>query len=300
MAIPDYQQFMLPLLKLAGDKQVHSIREAYDLLPEQFGLSESEKNDLLPSGKQLVINNRIGWARTYLKNAELLAVPKRGQFEITDRGINLLKQNPQKLDNNTLMEYPEFQDFKIRKSEEEVTIEIQPDKTNPEEMLENAYVEINNELASDILDNIKSSSPAFFEKLVIDLLLKMGYGGSRKDAGQAIGKSGDEGIDGIIKEDRLGLDVIYVQAKRWETVVGRPEIQKFAGALQGQRAKKGIFITTSNFTSDAVSYVKNIDSKIILIDGETLTKLMIEHNVGVSLTSSYEIKKLDSDYFEEQ
>ena len=305
MAIPDYQTFLLPLLKLAGDNQIHSIREAYQILPEQFNLTDEEKRELLPSGQQAVVDNRIGWARTYLKKAGLITQPKRGQFQITERGQNVLRQNLDKIDLDYLTQFPEFQDFKMKKNKPDDT-DLEPqkpmsliEKKNPQERLEYAYEEINNEVSQELLDTVKSVSPGFFEKLVIDLLVKMGYGGSRKDAGQAMGKAGDEGIDGIIKEDRLGLDVIYIQAKRWEAVVGRPEIQKFAGALQGQRAKKGIFITTSNFTKEALSFASHIDNKIILIDGETLTKLMIEHNVGISTASVYEIKKIDSDYFEE-
>lgn len=305
MAIPDYQTFLLPLLKLAVDNQIHSVREAYQVLPEQFNLTEEEKRVLLPSGQQTIVNNRIGWARTYLKKACLITQPKRGHFQITERGQNVLRQNLDKINLDFLTQFPEFQEFRTKKNKpDEADIEIQEplplaEQKNPEELLEYAYEEINNEISQELLETVKAVSPAFFEKLVIDLLIKMGYGGSKKDAGQAIGKSGDEGIDGIIKEDRLGLDVIYIQAKRWDNVVGRPEIQKFAGALQGQRAKKGIFLTTSSFTKEALFFASNIDNKIILIDGETLTKLMIEHNVGISTASVYEIKKIDSDYFDE-
>ena len=301
MAIPDYQQFLLPLLKLSEDCQVHSMQEAYQDIPDQFGISEEERSLLLPSGKQYVVNNRISWAKTYLKKACLIKQPERKFFQITDRGLDVLKSDPEKIDNDFLMQFPEFQEFRTKKNDQgtEEPGDGKSDEKNPEERLEYAYLEINNELALELLDTIKSSTPSFFEKIVVDLLLKMGYGGSRKDAGKSIGKSGDEGIDGIIKEDRLGLDVIYIQAKRWENIIGRPEIQKFAGALQGQRARKGVFITTSGFTKDAMEYASHIDSKIILIDGEKLTDLMIEHNVGVSTASIYEIKKIDSDYFEE-
>ena len=259
---------------------------------------------MLPSGQQTIVDNRIGWARTYLKKAGLITQPKRGLFQITERGQNVLRQNPEKIDLEFLTQFPEFQEFRAKRNksdgEPETQEELTPiDPKNPIERLEDAYQEVINDISQELLDMVKNVSPAFFEKLVIDLLVKMGYGGSRKDAGQAVGRSGDEGIDGIIKEDRLGLDTIYIQAKRWDSVVGRPEIMKFAGALQGQRAKKGIFITTSNFTKDALAYASNIDSKIILIDGESLTQLMIEHNVGISTASVYEIKKIDSDYFEE-
>jgi len=302
MAIPNYQQFMLPFLKLLKDGNEHSLREAYQVLPDMMNISEEEKREYLPSGKQPIVHNRIGWARTYLKKAKLITTTRRGHFIITDRGKEVIQSNPDKIDNDFLMQFPEFQEFKTTRNDqdEEGTASVKTfDEKNPEELLEYAYEEMNNELAQELLDTIKTASPSFFEKLVLDLLLKMGYGGSRRDAGQSIGRSGDEGIDGIIKEDRFGLDVIYIQAKRWENVIGRPEIQKFAGALQGQRAKKGIFITTSDFTKEAYGFVSNIESKIVLINGETLTKLMIEHNVGVSPVSSYEIKRIDNDYFEE-
>lgn len=305
MALPDYQAFLLPLLKLAANGQIHRIQDAYQILPEQFNLTDEEMRAFLPSGKQTIVKNRIGWARTYLKKANLISQPKRGLFQITDRGLDVLQDKPERLDNEYLMRFPEFQEFRAKKNEAYNTDDeskesiIFKEEKNPEELLEYAYEEINNEVSQELLETVKAATPTFFEKLVIDLLLKMGYGGSRKDAGQAIGKTGDEGIDGIIKEDRLGLDVIYIQAKRWDNVIGRPEIQKFAGALQGQRAKKGIFITTSSFTKDAIDFASNIDNKIILIDGEMLTKLMIEHNVGISTASVYEIKKIDSDYFEE-
>jgi restriction system protein len=226
--------------------------------------------------------------------------PKRCWYQITERGIEVLKKNPQKIDIKFLHKFPEFVEFLETKRDESsvtATTVVMPSETNPEEALESAFQELKHTLASDILQSVKDCSPQFFERLVIDVLVKMGYGGSRKEAGQAIGKSGDEGIDGIIKEDKLGLDIIYIQAKRWENPVGRPETQKFVGALQGQRARKRIFITTSNFTKDALDYVKNIESKIILIDGALLAELMIEHNVGVATVASYEIKKIDSDYF---
>lgn len=304
MAIPDYQSFLLPYLKLAGDNQIHSCREAYQILREQCNLSEDEKRQMLPSGQQTIVDNRIGWARTYLKKAGLINQPKRGLFQITERGKNVLRQNLEKIDLEFLTQFPDFQEFRAKRNkpndESDTQEELTPiDRKNPIERLEDAYQEVINDISQELLDTVKDVSPSFFEKLVIDLLVKMGYGGSRKDAGQAVGRSGDEGIDGIIKEDRLGLDTIYIQAKRWDSVVGRPEIMKFAGALQGQRAKKGIFITTSNFTKDALAYASNIDSKIILINGESLTQLMIEHNVGISTASIYEIKKIDSDYFEE-
>jgi restriction system protein len=301
MAIPDYQTIMLPLLKFASDQKEHSVHEAIKILADQFNLSEEDKKEMLPSGQQEVFVNRVGWARTYMKKAGLLESPKRGTFIITERGKKVLTSNPSKIDNKLLTNYDEFKEFKKKKkkSEEEMEILEFQDKT-PEEAFETAYENLRTELSSDILEHLKKSDPTLFEKIVIEVLVKMGYGGSLRDAGKAIGKSGDEGIDGIIKEDRLGLDIIYVQAKRWEATVGRPEIQKFAGALQGQRAKKGIFITTSNFSKDALDFASKIESKIILIDGDQLAEYMIDFNVGVTTTSKYELKKIDLDYFVEE
>lgn len=301
MAIPDYQTLMLPLLKFASDQKEHSIQEAIKSLAEQFKLTEEEKREMLPSGQQEIFFNRVGWARTYLKKAELLSSPKRGIFVITERGKKLLDSNPSKIDNKLLSSFEEFREFRKRKTEldEDTESNTNQDKT-PEEAFELAYENLRTELSTEILEHLKKSDPTLFEKIVIEVLVQMGYGGSLKDAGRAIGKSGDEGIDGIIKEDRLGLDIVYVQAKRWESNVGRPEIQKFAGALQGQRAKKGIFITTSNFSRDAIDFASKIESKIILIDGEQLADYMIDFNVGVTTTSKYELKKIDLDYFVEE
>jgi restriction system protein len=301
VAIPDYQTIMLPLLKMASDKAEHVFREAVDILANEFNLSDEERRELLPSGQQEVFSNRVGWARTYMKKAGLLETPRRGRLKITQRGLDVLAQNPQKINVTFLDQFKEFQEFRTFKRDKTILKEkeeIETD-TTPEEALENAYQNLRSDLASDLLQQIKDSPPSLFEKIVIELLVRMGYGGSRKDAGKAIGKSGDEGIDGIIKEDRLGLDIIYIQAKRWENTVGRPEIQKFAGALQGQRAKKGIFITTSNFSREAYDYASRIDTKIVLIDGEQLTQYMIDNNIAVTPISSYEIKRIDSDYFNE-
>lgn len=301
MAIPDYQSIMLPLLKLASDKKEHSVREAIEYLASFFKVSEAELQELLSSGQQTIFDNRVGWARTYLKKAGLLDSPKRGVFIITDKGLSALKSNPQKITVAFLRQYPGFLEFQTvkKESKEAEDGEVSVQQT-PEESLEYGYQKLRQALAQDLLDKIKSCSAMFFEKLVVELLVKMGYGGSRRDAGQAIGKSGDEGIDGIIKEDKLGLDVIYIQAKKWEGAVGRPEIMKFVGALQGQHARKGIFITTSYFTEDAMQYAKKVDSKIILIDGNELSKLMIDYDIGVARMASYDIKRIDSDYFSEE
>jgi len=302
--IPDYQSIMLPLLRLASDGETHRFRSAVEKLGEEFGLSSEERRELLPSGKQPTFDNRVGWARTYMTKAELLDSPKRGLFQITPRGSKVLSENPLSINVSFLEQFDEFLAFRTQRNPKNESSAAPPvtsstDDSTPEETLESAYQSLRSDLATEILETVKGCSPAFFEDLVVDLVVKMGYGGSRKEAGQAIGRSGDEGIDGIIKEDRLGLDIIYIQAKRWEAVVGRPEIQKFAGALQGQRARKGIFITTSSFSREATDYVKNIDTKIILIDGPTLADYMIDNNVGVSLEATYELKRIDSDYFSE-
>ncbi len=301
MAIPDYQTVMLPLLKFLADGGEHSLREAIDSLSDEFSLSEAERTELLASGQQAIFNNRVGWARTYLKKAGLLDSTRRGFFRITDRGKKVLSQGPSRIDVNFLEQFDEFVQFRSIRKEKNHAEEASADATDqtPEESLESAYQKLREGLASEILQITKSCSPAFFELLVVDLLVKMGYGGSRREAGQALGKSGDGGIDGIIKEDKLGLDIIYIQAKRWDGTVGRPEVQKFAGALQGQRARKGIFITTSAFTKDATDYATLIETKIILIDGARLTELMIDHGVGVATQAIYEIKRIDSDYFAE-
>ena len=302
MPIPDFQSIMLPLLKFAGDGQEHSLRETIEALANEFNLTEEERSELLPSGQQAIFDNRVGWARTYLKEARMLEKTRRGYYRITERGQETLRQNPSDINKAFLMQFPEFVEFlkRTRIGSDEAEDERGNETQTPEEAIETAYQKLRQELAIEILQMIKDRPPAFFERLVIDLLVKMGYGGTRKDAGEAIGRSGDGGIDGIIKADRLGLDVVYVQAKRWESVVGRPEIQKFAGALQGQRARKGIFITTSTFSQDALDYVAWIDSKIVLIDGDRLAQLMIDHNVGVASMASYELKRIDSDYFTEE
>jgi restriction system protein len=303
MTIPDFQAIMLPLLQYASDGKEHSLRDAITFLADVFNLSDEERKSLLPSGQQTVFDNRVGWARTHLKKAVLLEYPKRGFFQITDRGKDLLIQNPTKINIKFLNQFPEHIEFLNSKkdndkSEPEI---IEISETTPQESIEFGYQKIRKELELELLNRVKSCSPDFFERLVVDLLVKMGYGGSRRDAGRAIGKSGDGGIDGIIKEDKLGLDIVYIQAKRWDnTVVGRPEIQKFVGALHGQRARKGVFITTSRFSQEAREYVSIIDSKIVLIDGQELAQLMIDNHVGVSTVSIYEIKKIDSDYFTDE
>ena len=302
MVIPDYQTAMLPLLKLAADGTEHPFREAVDRLAEEFGLTDAERSELLPSGTAHVFASRIGWARTYLKQAGLLSAPRRGNFRITPEGAALLAKRPARVDNTLLSQYDTFRAFRARgKAEEEQIaqpIVVTAAEQTPEDAMALAYQRVRKELEAELLEQIKDASPAFFERLVVDLLVAMGYGGSRQDAGRAIGRSGDGGIDGMIKEDKLGLDVIYIQAKRWEGVVGRPEIQKFAGALQGQRANKGVFITTSSYTREAVDYANLISTKIILVDGDLLVKLMVDHNVAVARIGTYDLKRIDTDYFE--
>lgn len=304
--IPDYQTIMLPLLKLASDNEIHKFRDIVESLAEHFKLTDEEKKELLPSGNQAIFDNRVGWARFYLTKADLLKSEKRGTYQITEQGLDFLNKNPKDLRTKDLENFKAFSDFKnsIDKKNKTETKdsgfkEIAKTEETPEEALEYAYLKLKNDLSRDLLDTIKNCTPSFFEKLVIDVLTKMGYGGSRKDAGKALGKSGDGGIDGIIKEDKLGLDTIYIQAKRWENTVPVREIRDFAGALLSKKARKGIFITTSNFPKSAFVFVESIEHKIILIDGERLTDLMFEYNVGLSTQSTYEVKRLDSDYFDE-
>jgi restriction system protein len=295
---------MLPLLQQFGDGKEHSLHEILGQLAQEFSLTEQDINELLPSGKQTTFYNRVGWARTYFTKSGLLEMTRRSHYKITARGKEVLKSNPKQINMKFLEQFPEYIEFKEKegtrkkgqRSDDSDEEEQNASKT-PEEILEYAYQEIRDNLAQEILSLVKKSSPAFFERLVVELLVNMGYGGSRREAARAVGQTGDEGIDGIIDEDRLGLDTIYIQAKRWEPVVGRPEIQKFVGALMGKRARKGIFITTSNFTSDAVNYVSNIDFKVVLIDGKRLAEFMIDYDIGVTGSTVYQLKRIDSDYF---
>jgi restriction system protein len=290
MAIPTYEQAMIPVLRvLAADGQRHR-RDIGTAVADALGLTDSERQQLLPSGKHRVILNRVGWALSYMKQARLVEAPKRGVYVITERGRRVLEEMPSGIDAEFLERFAEFRDF----------LSAAPTPVqSPEEALEIAYSRLRATLEADLLEAVKTASPAFFEELVVDLLVRMGYGGSRPEAARAVGRTGDGGIDGVIDEDRLGLDVIYVQAKRWENTVGRPDIQKFAGALQGQRARKGIFITTSAFSREAEEYAQRIDSRIVLIDGARLAALMFDFDVGVNARGAYTVKQLDSDYFEE-
>ena len=302
MAIPDYQSIMLPLLELAGDGKTHLFRQAIKALAQRFALTEDETRELLESGPSK-FHNRVSWANTYLKKAGLLESPKRGGFRITKHGRQVLTQKPSTIDAKFLMQFEEFRVFQQRskRTQKDTATKSgnEASEDTPEENLEVAYQTIRGKLADDILNTIKQCSPKFFEQLVVDLVVRMGYGGSRQEAAQAVGHSGAGGIDGTIKEDLLGLDIIYIQAKRWENIVGRPEVQKFAGALQGKRARKGVFITTSEFSREAKNFTETIDTKIILIEGTQLADFMIDHGVGVTTVNTYELKKIDFDYFEE-
>ncbi|MCC6347048.1 MAG: restriction endonuclease [Nitrospirales bacterium] len=298
MPIPDYETLMLPLLRIAEAKKGNEVAliDAIAQLSSEYGLTEEEKRELLPSGGTK-FSSRVSWARTYLQKAGLIEATRRGCFKITRRGCEVLKKRPQRIDNKILSQFEEFREFQGRKK-----IKKENDLTSSETPIESIatyYEQIRAALASELLDRIKRCSPQFFERLVIRLLVQMGYGGSLKDAGQAIGRTGDGGIDGVIREDKLGLDNVYIQAKRWtDKSVGSPDIDQFAGALSKKKATKGIFITTSAFTKDALASVRKYSSRIILIDGINLADYMIDYGIGVSVASTYEIKKIDSDFFD--
>lgn len=301
MPIPEYQKLFLPVLRFAGDQKNHSYGEMYSAIAAELKLTEADRAELLPSGTARKFENRVAWAITYLAKARLLDRVSRGVFRISDRGTEVLKKKPSDIDNKFLRQFPEFVVFsrgtRVEAKREEETEE---DKLGtPYETLEEAYQSLRRTLAQELLDRVRACSPHFFERLVVDLLVAIGYGGSRKDAGQAVGRSGDGGIDGIIKEDKLGLDAVYIQAKRWEATVGRPTVQEFAGSLEGHRARKGVLITTSKFSQDAKDYVGRIEKKIVLVDGEQLAQLMIDHKIGVTDVASYSVNRVDSDYFEE-
>ncbi len=300
MTIPDFQMIMLPLLKIASDRKEHSKQEAVNILANQFHLTEVERKVLLYSGKEELFDNRVGWARTYLKKAGLINSTRWGFFSITEKGIELLKGNPTKIDVNLLKKYSEFKEFVQNKGiSNEETADLQVE--NPQEMISKASQSINNSLAKEILQQLKNVSPGGFEKIVVDLMIKMGYGGNFKDAVQALGRTGDEGVDGVINQDSLGINRVYLQAKRYTNKpVGHPEIRDFIGALDFKHADCGIFITTSTFTQEVKDNVSLSSKRIILIDGEQLADLMISHNAGVTVEEIVEIKRIDTDYFAEE
>ena len=309
MSIPDFQTLMLPLLQSLADGKEHEFREAVELLSQQYELTELERAELLPSGRAPLFYNRLSWAKTHLKKAGLLELPRRGTFQITDRGLQVLAQPPARIHMAWLQQFPEYAQALALPSSNHPTpntdsmptaISIPEASVTPQEAIEQAHQALRAALADEVLTSVKQCSPVFFEQLVVQLMIKMGYGGSRQEAGQAVGKSGDGGIDGIINEDRLGLDSIYLQAKRWEGVVGRPEIMKFVGALAGQRATKGVFITTSSFTQEAKAYAASSQYRLVLIDGARLADLMVEHDLGVSVAATYHLKRIDSDFFSEE
>ncbi|CDF58289.1 restriction endonuclease [Thermobrachium celere] len=307
MSIPTFEEIMLPLLKYISDGKIHDNKETEIALAKIFGLTDEEINRTYQGqNAKKIFYDRINWAKSYLFYAGLLNIPKRGQFQITEKGQNLLKENIQSLNTKYLLRYDEFKEFynknrKISKKENKEDEQEVIDSKTPYERMDEAYKEMRELLARELLQKLLEVPFDKFEEIVLDLLINMGYGGSKQEAKKVTQKTADEGIDGIINEDRLGLDRIYVQAKRWkDTVVGRPEIQKFVGALVGQGAKKGIFITTSTFSKEAYSYIqKSNEMKIVLIDGIMLTQYMIDFNVGVSVQQNYEIKRIDTDYFDE-
>lgn len=303
VSIPDYETLMLPLLKRIADGRVRVLRDVMSELADEFKLTDDDRAQLLPSGGTLTFASRVGWAKTYLKKAELLLQPKRGMVQISPKGVTLLAQNPPNIDSKFLEQFEAFKIFRTagRATQDDTVAAVQdrvlaPEQT-PDEVMEAANLQLRAALSDEVLERVKASPPAFFEQLVVQLLIRMGYGGSREEAGRAVGRSGDGGIDGIINEDRLGLDAIYLQAKRWEGVVGRPEIMKFVGALAGQRATKGVFITTSWYTQEAKDYASSSQYKVVLIDGARLAELMIEHDLGVSVAATYQLKRIDSDFF---
>ncbi len=302
MSIPNYQEFMLPTLELISDGAEYKNSEIALEVAKKLNLSETEMQEMLPSGTQQVFYNRAGWARTYLKKADLLYYPKRGIMQITDAGKKVLESNPLKIDVKFLKQFENFNSFFNNKKQEDTDVVANIDneeQETPDEMIENARTILSAHLESDLLSNILENSPTFFERLVAKLLFKMGYGGSEKDILQSCGKSGDGGIDGIINQDVLGLDQIHIQAKRYKSdnIVQVGALRDFCGALYGKKNPKGVFITTSSFTKPAIDFAH--DNDLILIDGRKLTKLMLEYNIGVQVKDVIEIKKIDNDFFEE-
>ncbi len=302
MAVSDFQSMMLPLLEAIGDGAEHSNSAIADVVAQCCGVTAEDRDLLLPSGQQTVFTNRVAWAKTYLKKAGLLRSPNRGTLQITELGQGVLKNKPAKI---TLRFLKQVGGADCLKSSSKTVAVLDEESISesstatPNDLIEAGYQSLHDALIEEIIEQVKRCSPQFFERLVVQLLVAMGYGGSLEDAGQVLGRSGDGGIDGTIKEDKLGLDVICIQAKRWEGTVGRPVVQAFAGSMEGFRARKGVLITTSNFSKDAEDYITRIERKIVLVDGERMAELMIAHNVGVTVMQTYEIKRVDSDFFTE-
>lgn len=305
MTIPDFQTVMRPLLEVVQDGSPRTLAEVRDAVCAKFSLTDEERREMIASGRQTIIQNRVGWARTYMNKAGLLDIPERGKVRITQRGIDTLKNGPERISVSWLKRFPEFKEFHGQRPEDDAAIikaeatAIRESTATPDEQLELIHKALRDELADELLATIRDASPVFFERLVVDLMIAMGYGGSRKEAGQATQATNDDGIDGVIKEDRLGLDVIYLQAKRWRNTVHRPEIDKFIGALTRQRARKGVFITTSEFSQGARECITSLDIKVVLVDGRELAGMMIENNLGVASKQIYEVKNIDNDYFAE-
>lgn len=306
MAVPGFQELTLPVLRELADGRERTTREVRQSVAQKLGLSAAELAEILPSGRQARYVNRAAWAHVYLKEAGLLEAVRRGVYRITERGREVLRAPPQRIDIPFLMQFPEMQAFRSRGSTDDgdspgrVTPPPPPGDLTPDEQIRNGYELLRESLATQLLARVQQASPQFFENLVVNLLVAMGYGGTQEDAAKVVGRSGDEGIDGIIKEDRLGLESIYLQAKRWDSNVGRPTIQQFAGALQGQRARKGVLITTSGFSRDAIEYARSLQTTIVLIDGPQLAELMIAYGLGVSTEETIKLQKLDEDYFAEE
>lgn len=311
MAIPDFQTIMLPVLRYMADGGQHATRDAIASLADQFKLTDHERAERLKSGPTGVFANRVGWAVSYLKQAAAIESPERGRYVITDRGREILTSPPERITIAYLAEVsPEFRVFRAKAGKrrnqkiEVPTIRAggaDDDERTPEEQIDAAERVLRAALEHDLLDRVKRSTPDFFERIVLELLLAMGYGGTLTDAGEQLGRTGDDGVDGVIKEDKLGLEAVHLQAKRWvDKPVSRPDVQSFAGSLEGQRSRKGVFITTSYFTSDAKDYVRRIEKRIVLIDGQELAKLMIDHGVGVTEVRSFSLLRLNETYFEDE
>ncbi|MEK7401570.1 MAG: restriction endonuclease [Gemmatimonadota bacterium] len=305
MPVPDFQSLMLPVLQFVAGGEERTLASIREAMAEKFALTPTDLAELLPNGRQTRFSNRVGWASSYLKQARILESPRRASYRVTPRGREVLATSPSRIDIAFLQQFEEFQAFREAATDEDTEAErarpaagAPASPLTPDELMRTGYGRLRSSLGAELLERVKAITPKAFEELVVDLLVRMGYGGSREDASAVVGRSGDEGIDGIIKEDRLGLDAIYVQAKRWSNTVGRPDIQRFAGALQGQRARKGVFMTTSSFSAEAREYASSLQTTIVLIDGVQLAQLMLDYGVGVSESGVFRLWKLDEDYFE--
>lgn len=306
MALPGFQDLMLPMLRLASDGNEHSYAEAMDVLAKEMNISESEQAELLPSGGKTKLYNRVAWASTTLVKSLLFERTARGRFKIAARGLEVLEEEPMRVDNAYLERFSEFLEFKSKKPlKDDGGSSIRFDEVQsgnlhvtPEESMDSAYIELRETLADELIEKVQAGTPKFFEQLVVDLLVAMGYGGSHGDRARVVGRSGDGGIDGVIPEDRLGLDMVYIQAKKWQGSVGPDEIRKFVGSLGEQRANKGVFITSGTFTLGARHAAERAHLRVVLIDGNELAQLMIDHGIGVTAQRTYVLKKLDGDYFE--